>query len=156
MNVHTKPFYVHENQCMQILNLSSPIHTKFLARKFAIQTSVSTFKTVSLDIKLEHTINGSQKSSGSIRGQTKTESYNSEWELVYHEILAVSNYYNDLTKSKTHMGPSLDHDFENTLEINYLKIVILHGKIFVLFSQFIFFILTCFQHAHNVNKNILN
>ena len=23
-NVHTKPFYVHENQCTQILNLSSP------------------------------------------------------------------------------------------------------------------------------------
>ena len=23
MNVHAKPFYVHENQCMQILNLSS-------------------------------------------------------------------------------------------------------------------------------------
>ena len=136
---------MHENQCTQILNLSSPIHTKFLPRKFVIQTSVSTFKTVSLDIKLEHTINGSQKSSGSIRGQTKTESYNSEWELVYHEILATSNYYSDLTKSKTHMGPSLDHDFENTLEINYLKIVILHGKIFVLFLSIHFLYFNLFS-----------
>ena len=25
-NVHTKPFYVHENECMQILNLSSPVN----------------------------------------------------------------------------------------------------------------------------------
>ena len=25
MNVHAEPFYVHENQCTQILNLSSPV-----------------------------------------------------------------------------------------------------------------------------------
>ena len=24
MNVHTKPFYMHENQCTQILNLTNP------------------------------------------------------------------------------------------------------------------------------------
>ena len=24
-NMHAKPFYVHENQCMQILNLLSPV-----------------------------------------------------------------------------------------------------------------------------------
>ena len=55
-----------------------------------------------------------------------------------------------------HYIVSLNRDFENTSEINYLKIVILHGKIYMLFSQFIFSISTCFQRAHNINKVFLN
>ena len=77
------------------------IHTEFLAGNFVVQTSVGTFKAVSPDTDLEQTINRSQKSSRGIVGQTKTESYVSEWKLVYHEILAISNCYSDLTKSKT-------------------------------------------------------
>ena len=41
-----------------------------------------------------------------------------------------------------------DRDFENTSKIDYLKIMILHGRIFMLFSQVIFSILTRFQLAH--------
>ena len=37
----------------------------------------------------------------------------------------------------------------------YLKILKLHGRIFLLFSQFIFSILTRFQCAHNVNNFFL-
>ena len=36
-----------------------------------------------------------------------------------------------------------------------LMIMILHGRIFTLFPQFIFFILTRFLLAHNVNKFFL-
>ena len=49
------------------------IHTKFLAGRFIVQTSVGTFKAVSPDMKLEQTVNRSQKSSDGIVGQTKTE-----------------------------------------------------------------------------------
>ena len=56
-------------------------------------------------MKLEQTINRSQKSAGGILGQRKADSYVCEWELVYHEILAISNCYSDLTKSKTRTGP---------------------------------------------------
>ena len=74
------------------------IHTEFLAREFVVQTSIGTFKAVSPDMKLEQTINRSQK-----------YVYVSERELVYHEILAISNYYSDLTKSKTSKDPTFHH-----------------------------------------------
>ena len=86
------------------------IHTEFLAGKFVVQTSAGTFKAVSPDMKLEQTINRSQKRSAGIVGQTKTESYVSDWELVYNEILAISNCYSDLTKSKIPTGPTLHHE----------------------------------------------
>ena len=50
------------------------IHTKFLARKFVVQTSIGTLKAVSPDMNLEQTINLSQKGFGEIVSQTKTES----------------------------------------------------------------------------------
>ena len=77
------------------------IHTKFLAGRFIVQTSVGTFKAVSLDMKLEQTVNHSQKSSDGIKGQTKTEPCFRMGTSVY-QILAIINYYSDLTKSKTH------------------------------------------------------
>ena len=83
---------------------------EFLAGKFVVQTSVCTFKAVSPDMKLEQTMNRSQKRSGGIVGQTKTESYVSDWKLAYNEILAISNCYSDLAKSKTPTGPTLHHE----------------------------------------------
>ena len=80
------------------------IHTEFLARKFVVQTSIGTFKAVSPDMKLEQTINRSQK-----------YVYVSERELVYHEILAISNYYSDLTKSKTSKGPTFHHQLASRM-----------------------------------------
>ena len=67
-------------------------------------------------MKLEQTINRSQKSSGDIVGQTKTDSHVSEWELVYHKILAISDCYSNLTKSNTRRGPDIHHELsDNTL-----------------------------------------
>ena len=86
------------------------LYAEFHAGKFVVQTSAGSFKAVSPDMKLEQTINCSQKSSGGIVGQTKTDSYVSEWELVYHEVLAISNCFSDLTKSKTRTGPQLHHE----------------------------------------------
>ena len=82
------------------------IHTGFLAGWFVVQTSVGTPKALSPDMELEQTVNPSQKGSDGIVGQTKAVS---EWELVYHEILAIINLYSDLTKSKTRTGPTLHH-----------------------------------------------
>ena len=56
-----------------------------------------------------------------------------------HPWMAASTIFQVLTHVL-----SLDHDFENTSEIDYLKII-LCGRIFVLFSQFIFSISTCFR-----------
>ena len=78
-----------------------------MEQKFVVKTTNGVFNSVSPDMKLEQTISRSQKSSGGIVGQTKTDSYVSEWELVYHEILAVSNCYSNLTKSNTRTGPDI-------------------------------------------------
>ena len=86
------------------------LYAEFMNGKFVVQTTKGSFKAVSPDMKLEQTINRSQKSSGGIVGQMKTDSYVSEWELVYHEILAISNCFSDLTKSKTRTGPLLHHE----------------------------------------------
>ena len=86
------------------------LYAEFHAEKFVVQTSAGNFKAVSPDMKPEQTINRSQKSSGGIVGQTKTDSYVSEWELVYHEVLAISNCFSNLTKSKTRTGPHLHHE----------------------------------------------
>ena len=51
-------------------------------------------------MRLEQTIQRSKKSPGGIIGQTRKEAYISEWELVYHETLAISNCFASLTKSK--------------------------------------------------------
>ena len=86
------------------------LYHQFCAGKFVVQTGVGKFKSVSPDMKLEQTINRSQKSSGGIVGETRRDSYVSEWELVYHEVLAISNCFNDLTKSQTRTGPQLHHE----------------------------------------------
>ena len=36
-NVRAKPFYVHENRCTQILNVSSPAYALIRARTYAYQ-----------------------------------------------------------------------------------------------------------------------
>ena len=65
--------------------------------KFVVKTKCGSFKAVSPDMKLEQTIQRYKKSTGGIIGQTRQDSYISEWELVYHEVLPVSNCYNSLT-----------------------------------------------------------
>ena len=60
---------------------------------FAINESHRKFSDESPDMKLEQTIQRAQKSSSGIIGQTRRISYVSEWEVVYHEILAISNTF---------------------------------------------------------------
>ena len=83
--------------------------------KLVVKTTNAAFNSVSSDMKLEQTINRSQKSSGGIVGQTKTDSYISEWELVYHEILAISNCYSNLTKSNTRTGLDIRHELSGNI-----------------------------------------
>ena len=83
--------------------------------KFSVQTTKGSFKAVAPDMKLEQTINRSQKSTGGIIGQTKSDAYVSEWELVYHEILAISNCFSDMTASKTRTGPDLHHELSGRI-----------------------------------------
>ena len=51
-------------------------------------------------MKLEQTIQRSKKSQSGIIGQTQQNNYVTEWELVYHKILNISNLFHGITSSK--------------------------------------------------------
>ena len=86
---------------MRMLKEEYPsIYDQFMQGNFVLQTEPGGFKANSPDMRLEQTIQRSKKSSGGIIGQTRQEEYVTEWELVYHEILAISNCFSDLTQSK--------------------------------------------------------
>ena len=79
----------------------------YLEVKFVLKARAGHSNAVSPDMKLEQTIQRSKKSSGGIIGETNQGNYITEWELVYHEILAISNCYNDLT--------CVNHGLENDI-----------------------------------------
>ena len=65
--------------------------------KFFVKTKTGSFNAVSPDMKLEQTIQRSKKSTSGIIVQSKQTSCVTEWELVYHEILGISNIFTSIT-----------------------------------------------------------
>lgn len=58
--------------------------------RLSVKRSERCFSAVGADMPLEQSINKSKKN-------TRNKSYVTEWELIYHEILAVSNFYRIVT-----------------------------------------------------------
>ena len=69
------------------------IYEKFMQGHFVVKQSNREFNAVAPDMKLEQTIQRSKKSVKGIIGQTRQVAYVSQWEIVYHEIIAVSNSF---------------------------------------------------------------
>ena len=73
-------------------------------------------------MKLEQTIQRSKKGTGGIIGQRKKESYVTEWELVYHEVLSISRCFADMTKSALFKSDAVslhhEHGGHSTDEFN--------------------------------------
>ncbi|RXM27580.1 hypothetical protein EOD39_10602 [Acipenser ruthenus] len=67
---------------------------------FVVREKEGKFISVAPDMKLEQTIQRSQKSSKGIVGQTRRSDYVAECQLVYHEVLAISNVFCELTNAK--------------------------------------------------------
>ena len=95
------------------------IYEMFIKGYFAIKGSHRKFSGVSPDMKLEQTIQRAQKSSSGIIGQTRRISNVSEWEVVYHEILAISNTFRRLTNSTPGTSES---ELHHELDGNYAKV----------------------------------
>ena len=95
------------------------IYGMFMKGCFAINESHRKFSDESPDMKLEQTIQRAQKSSSGIIGQTRRISYVSEWEVVYHEILAISNTFRRLANST--LGAS-ESELHHELDGNYAKV----------------------------------
>ena len=80
-------------------------------------TSDKLFSAVSLDMKLEQTIQLSQKSIGGIVSQTNQQNYVTEWEIVYHKILSLSNVFKEITNKNCELSNEYTqhHELEGNL-----------------------------------------
>ena len=67
---------------------------------FVVRQNNGEFNAVAPDMKLEQTIQISKKSVKGIIGQTRQLAYVSQWEIVYDEILAISNSFQQLLYAK--------------------------------------------------------
>ena len=68
--------------------------------EFVVKGKPGTFNAVSPNRKLEQTIQRSKKSQSGIIGQTRQNNYVTELELVYHEILNISNLFRGINSSR--------------------------------------------------------
>ena len=93
------------------------IFNAFKAGMFVVSTSDRLFSAVSPDMKLEQTIQRSQKSMGGIISQTNQQNYVTEWEIVYHEILSISNVFKEITNKNCELSNEFTqhHELEGNL-----------------------------------------
>lgn len=73
------------------------VYEAFSDGKFVVKRTPGKFKSVGADMALEQTINKSQNSASVIIGRTRQKQYVERWELIYHEMLAVTNLYRELS-----------------------------------------------------------
>ena len=77
---------------MQKLPESAPdVYKAFSSGNFSVKRTPGEFNSVGVDMCLEQTINRSIKWKGGVIGVTKRKDFVSMWNLIYHEMLAVSN-----------------------------------------------------------------
>ena len=85
---------------MKILKTKDPyIYQKFLVGDFVVKTNEGSFNAVGCDMKSEQTIHRSAKSTMGIIGKTKSLDYVSEWQLIYHKVMDITNTFRTLTDS---------------------------------------------------------
>ena len=93
------------------------VFNAFKAGMFVVCTSDRLFSAFSPDMKLEQTIQRSQKSMGGIISQTNQQNYVTEWEIVYHEILSISNVFKEITNKNCELSNEFTqhHELEGNL-----------------------------------------
>lgn len=73
------------------------VYEMFKAGKAVVKRGTNPFSSVGADMCLEQSINRSKKSSSGVIGTTRRKLYVAQWELIYHEMLAISNLHRELT-----------------------------------------------------------
>ena len=73
------------------------IHKAFISGRFGVKRSARHWSSVGADMCREQTINRTQKGPGGVIGSTKRKMSVAKWEIVYHERLAISNSFREVT-----------------------------------------------------------
>ena len=85
---------------------------------FSSKNKPGRFSAVGGDQKLEQTINLSSKCSDSVIGHAKQKQYVAQWDLIYHEIMAVKNLYCENTGVSESTSSALLHHESSQSIIN--------------------------------------
>lgn len=72
---------------------AASVHEQFAKGNFSIKEIPGRFTAVGGDQKLEQTINLSSKCSDGVIGHAKQKQYVAQWDLIYHEMMAVKNLH---------------------------------------------------------------
>ena len=91
-------FYLE--QMRQLPDEFPEIYDHFKNGEFVLKGKPGSLNPVSPDTNLEQTIQRSKKSQAGVIGQTRQNNYVTERELVYHEILNISNLFHGITSSR--------------------------------------------------------
>jgi hypothetical protein len=92
-------------ESMQLLHVNHPdVFRRFVSGQFVVKDHAGSFNAVAPDMKLEQSIQRASKSKGGIVGNTRKTTVVIEWQLIFHEILLISNILRQMTKDK-----SMDH-----------------------------------------------
>ena len=74
------------------------VYQEFMKGTFEVKTNRGCSNAISTDLKLEQTIQRPKRSTSGIIVQTRKENLIIKWKTVYHEILVISNCFNDRTQ----------------------------------------------------------
>ena len=91
------------------------LYLQMISGGFVVKTNPGKFNSVSPDMKLEQSINRSAKSTHGIIGQTRSLNYVTQWQLLYHEVLSISNLFLEIT------CPSIEEDEETVVHHDLSK-----------------------------------
>ena len=87
-------FYFESTRTLEVTH--PEIFQIFMSGLFVIKEKHSGyFNAVAPDLKLEQTIQKASKSSGGIVGQVKKLSFTTEWQIIFHEIMLISNNFKE-------------------------------------------------------------
>ncbi|KAG1696934.1 Alpha-N-acetylgalactosaminidase [Nymphon striatum] len=91
------------------------VYKAFTEGKCVVKHTEGRFKAVGADMALEQTINKSQKGASGIIGSTRKIEFVAMWELIYHEMLAISSLHRELSGVKTSAYDSVvNHAFKKS------------------------------------------
>ena len=118
-------FYIETTKALEATH--PDIFRRLMCGYFVIKDHESgCFHAVAPDMKLEQSIQRSSKSAGGIVGQTRNLNFMVEWQLIFHEIILISNNFRDMMHD-TSMNHSevanIHHDLTGS------KAVVLHEHV---------------------------
>ena len=85
------------------------VYQNFANGNFSIKEKPGRFTAVGGDQKLEQSINLSSKCSDGVIGHAKQKQYVAQWDLIYHEMMAVKNLHQQYSGMKEATSEAINH-----------------------------------------------